>query len=182
MLESCKYSLPDFTTSNPVQVIPGESMRICSVLSALLLCVFLAGCATLNPDFDPPKVTVDSVRSLPSQDVGPRFEIKLRVSNPNTQTLDIAGISYTIELLGKELVSGVTNDVPVIEGYTEEVVTLEAGINMFQLLRLLADLGTANTSTEALEYRFSAKIDFNGLIPTQRVEETGSLSLDGSQN
>ena len=115
-----------------------------------MLCVLLAGCATLNPDFDPPKVSVDSVRSLASQDVGPRFEIKLRVSNPNTQTLNIAGISYTIELLGKELVSGVTNDVPVIEGYSEEVVTLEAGINMFQVLRLLADLGQVSANKTRL--------------------------------
>ena len=159
-------------------------LRNCSssILSALMLCVLLAGCATLNPDFDPPKVSVDSVRSLASQDVGPRFEIKLRVSNPNTQTLNIAGISYTIELLGKELVSGVTNDVPVIEGYSEEVVTLEAGINMFQVLRLLADLGQVSANKDALEYRFAAKIDFNGLIPTQRVEESGTLSLNGSQN
>ena len=146
------------------------------------LCLFLTSCATLSPDFDPPKVSVDSVRSLPSQDVGPRFEIKLRVSNPNTQTLNIAGISYTIELLGKELVSGVTSDVPVIEGYTEEVVTLEAGINMIQMLRLLADLGQGGVNTDALEYRFAAKIDFNGLIPTQRVEEVGSLSLNGNKS
>lgn len=155
---------------------------IFSILTALYLCFFLASCATLSPDFDPPKVSVDSVRSLPSEDVGPRFEIKLRVSNPNTQALNIAGISYTIELLGKELVSGVTSDVPVIEGYTEEVVTLEAGINMIQMLRLLADLGQGGTNMDALEYRFAAKIDFNGLIPTQRVEEVGSLSLNGGQS
>ena len=154
----------------------------CSILTAIFLCLFLSSCATLSPDFDPPKVSVESVRNLASQDVAPRFEIKLRVSNPNTQALDIAGISYTIELLGKELVSGVTNDVPVIEGYTEEVVTLEAGINMFQLLRLLADFGLGGANNEALEYRFAAKIDFNGFIPTQRVEETGTLSLNGSQN
>jgi hypothetical protein len=156
--------------------------RSCSILTTVFLGLFLASCATLSPDFDPPTVSVDSVRSLPSQDVGPRFEIKLRVSNPNIQTLNIAGISYTIELLGKELVSGVTNDVPVIEAYTEEVVTLEAGINMIQVLRLLADLGRGSMNTDALEYRFAAKIDFNGLIPTQRVEETGSLSLNGNAN
>ena len=80
-----------------------------------------------------------------------------------------------IELLGKELISGVTNDVPVIEAYTEEVITLEAGLQLFQLVRLLASLG--QTQADALDYRFLAKIDFNGFIPTQRVEEAGQITL-----
>ena len=135
----------------------------------------IGGCAALTPEFDAPKVTVESVDSFPSTGGGPRFGIKLRVANPNKQALDIAGISYTVEIMGKDLVSGVTNDVPLIEGYSEEVVSLEASINMFQFLRLIAGLG--KSSSDALEYRFSAKIDFNGFIPTQRVEETGVLNL-----
>jgi hypothetical protein len=147
-----------------------------SLFIAFMISIFaLAGCAGLGPDIDPPKVTVDSVEGLPSSGGGPRFKIKLRVANPNKQTLDIAGISYSIEVLDRELLSGVTNDVPVIEGYSEEIVTLEAGINLFQFLRLLADLG--KSTTDALEYRFSAKVDFNGFIPTQRVEESGVLDL-----
>jgi hypothetical protein len=144
-------------------------------LLTLFLAVALAGCASLQSEFDPPKVTVDSFNSLPSEGGMPRFEIKLRIINPNKQTLDIAGISYSVELLGKELISGVTNEVPVIEGYSEEVVTLEAGLQLFELLRLVASLGLSET--EALDYRLSAKIDFNGFIPTQRVEEAGQITL-----
>lgn len=146
------------------------------LLFTLMITVFaIVGCAGLTPEMDPPKVTVESVEALPTSTGGPRFKIKLRVVNPNNQTLDIAGISYSVEVLGRELLSGVTNDVPVIEGYSEEVVTLEAGINLFQFLRLLAGLG--KSTTDALDYRFSAKIDFNGFVPTQRVEETGVLNL-----
>ena len=92
--------------------------------------LLLSGCASLTTKLDPPRVTLDNFRSLPSDGGGPRFEIKLRVQNPNEQSLDIAGISYTIELLGKEVMSGVSNDIPLIEGYTEEVVTLEAGLQL----------------------------------------------------
>ena len=142
----------------------------------LLLAVLLAGCAGLTTQMDPPVVTLDGLSSLPAQEgSGPRFEIKLRVQNPNEQSLDIAGISYSIELVGKEVVAGVTNDVPVIEGYGEGVVTLEASVKLFQVLRLLASLG--QTQADALDYRFTAKIDFRGLVPTQRVEETGQITL-----
>jgi LEA14-like dessication related protein len=137
--------------------------------------LMLSGCASITPDLDPPKVTLESFRALPSQGTAPRFEIKLRVVNPNKQTLDIAGISYSVELQDKELISGVTNDIPVIEGYSEEVVTLEAGLQLFQLMRLLTSLGSS--ASDSLEYRFSAKIDFNGFVPTQRIEETGEITL-----
>lgn len=149
--------------------------NILSFVLVLALGLGLSGCASLTSEMDPPTVTVESFRNLPSQDIGPRFEIKLRVANPNKQTLDIVGISYTIDVMDKELISGVTNEVPVIEPYSEEVVTLEAGIHMFSVLRLLAGLG--KSSADTLDYRFAAKIDFRGFIPTQRVEETGSLSL-----
>jgi LEA14-like dessication related protein len=127
------------------------------------------------PQLDPPKISVDSVESIPSASGAPRFKIQLRVINPNTQELDIAGISYGIEIMDQEVISGVTNDVPLIPGYAEQVVTLEAGLQLFQIVRLLTSLGKAQGDT--LEYRFLAKIDFKGLVPTQRVEETGELTF-----
>ena len=147
-------------------------------LALWVLClVALTGCASLAPQMDPPKVTLDSFKSLPAAEGGggPRFEIKLRIQNPNEQTLDISGISYSVELLGRELISGVSNDVPKIEGYSEGVVTLDASLQLFQMLKLLASLG--QNQGDALEYRLSAKIDFRGLVPTQRVEETGTIDL-----
>lgn len=156
----------------------GQDMSIFSAVARLWLLsvlVALAGCASLGADMDPPKVTLESFRALPSTGGSPRFEIKLRVINPNKQSLDIAGISYSVELRGKELISGVSNEVPLIEGYSEEVVTLEAGLQLFQLLRLVTSLGS--TPSDTFEYRFLAKIDFNGFVPTQRVEETGEIKL-----
>jgi LEA14-like dessication related protein len=147
-----------------------------SPLILLTWLLMLSSCASITPDLDPPKVTLENFRALPAQGNAPRFEITLRVVNPNKQTLDIAGISYSVELLDKELISGVTNDIPVIEGYSEEVVTLEAGLQLFQLMRLLTSLGSS--ASDSLEYRFSAKIDFNGFVPTQRIEETGEITLN----
>ena len=143
----------------------------------MLFTLFLAvtGCASLVSEMDPPKIALESFRSIPSDSGAPRFEIKLRIANPNKQTLDIAGISYSVELLDRELISGVTNEVPVIEPYSEEVVTLEAGPQLFELVRLFASLG--REPTEQLDYRFAAKVDFNGFLPTQRVEDTGTIQL-----
>lgn len=146
--------------------------RFTAVVVCLLL---LAGCASLVPELDPPRISLESFDSLPGEGGAPRFRIKLRIANPNKQALDIAGIAYSVAILDQELISGVTNEVPLIEGYTEEVVTMEAGLQLFQLVRLLAGLG--QKPTDELEYRLVAKVDFNGFIPTQKIEETGSIKL-----
>lgn len=148
------------------------------LLLAVLLGLILGGCSSLLEGIEPPKVSVDSVRSLPAEGSGPRFQIVLRIANPNARALDIAGISYGIDLLGRELISGVSNQVPRIEGYTEEQVVIDAGVNLLELLRLLGNLG--HSRSDALDYRFRAKIDFRGLLPTQYVEDSGSVALTGS--
>ena len=75
------------------------------------------------------------------------------------------------------LISGVSNQVPRIEGYSEEQVVIKAGVNLLELLRLLGNLGYSRS--DALDYRFRAKIDFRGLLPTQYVEDSGSVALTG---
>ena len=141
-----------------------------------LVLATLAGCASLAPEIDPPKISLVGLRSLPAHNGPPRFEIKLRVINPNKQALDIVGISYSIELLNKELITGVTNEIPSIAGYGEGVVILEAELQLVELLRLMASVG--DTKSGPLAYRFSAKIDFKGLMPTQRLEERGEIALN----
>jgi hypothetical protein len=141
-----------------------------------IIVLLLSGCAALIPEVDAPKISLESFRPLPSEGAVPRFEIKLRIVNPNKQSFDIAGISYGVEIQGKELISGVTSEVPVLAAYSEEVVTLDAGLQWFQLVRLLA--GAGKVAGDSLDYRFTAKVDFNGFVPTQRVEETGSFTLN----
>jgi LEA14-like dessication related protein len=147
-------------------------------LCLLGLAHLLMACASLTPEFDPPKVSLESFKALPSDGGTPRFEMKLRIANPNKQSLDIAGISYSVDILDRELLSGVTNQVPLIEGYAEEVVTLEAGLQLFELIRLIA--GLAGEEVSNLDYSFRAKIDFNGFVPTQRIEEAGTIDLSGA--
>ena len=72
-----------------------KGLRVCMCLA---LTLWLGACSTLSGEYDPPKVALESFRALPSDGAAPRFEIKLRIANPNKQELDIAGISYSVEL------------------------------------------------------------------------------------
>lgn len=147
----------------------------CRTLAFFLGLIAMNGCALFSPTIDPPEVSLISFRSLANTGGPPLFEVVLRVLNPNEQPLEISGIRYSIAVRDREIITGVANDIAPIRGYGEALVTLNAGLELFELLRLLADLGI--NSAEPLEYRLKAKVDFYGFMPTQRLEKSGEISL-----
>jgi len=142
------------------------------------LCLLLNACATLSPDYEKPTVTLSSFQALPSEGMVPAFEIGLRILNPNSQTLTLEGIVYTVSLDGYELVKGVGKDFPAIEGYTEGEVKLRASANLLAGMRWLNNV--IKSQDGAFEYEFKAKLDLGGLYPSIKVRETGDINLNGS--
>lgn len=153
-------------------------MRLVALLG---LMVALVGCASLRTDFEPPSVTVSSFRAVPSSGAVPDFEIGLHVTNPNRDPLELYGIAYTIALEGRELMTGVGNDLPVIEGYGEGDFTLMATVHLFQSIQLLSDL--MSTPRDSLTYHLTAKLDVGRFQPAIRIEDSGEVALrsDGSR-
>ena len=143
------------------------------ILFALL--VVLAGCSGLRPGYETPTVTVSSFRALPGEGALPAFEIGLRVINPNREALELAGVSYTISLAGHDVIKGVGNELPVIEGYGEGEFKLTASANLFAGVRLVTDL--MRSDRDSFDYEFEAKLDPGGLRPSIRVKDSGQISL-----
>jgi LEA14-like dessication related protein len=146
------------------------------ILTILLLSMALASCATLDPNYEEPTVTLSSFKALPSEGMVPAFEIGLRIINPNTQALNLEGIVYTVSLEGYELVKGVGKDFPVIEGYSEGEVKLTASANLLAGVRFVTNLMQEQRDT--FEYEFKAKLDLGGLYPSIRVKEKGNINLN----
>jgi hypothetical protein len=154
---------------------------ICKRVAGLLglaAATLLLSCATLDPDYEQPTVTLSSFRALPSEGMVPAFEIGLRIINPNRQALNLEGVVYTIAVEGHELVKGVGKGFPVIEGYSEETLTLTASANLLAGIRFIGDM--MQSSGESLDYEFKAKLDTGGLFPSIRVSERGSFNLSGT--
>lgn len=136
----------------------------------------LAACTTLSPDYEQPTVTLNSFRALPSEGMTPTFEIGLRVINPNPHPLALAGVVYTIAVQGHELVKGVGKDFPVIEGYSQQDITLAASANLLAGIRFIGDL--MQTDSDTLEYSFEAKLDLQGMYPSIRIREHGAFNVN----
>lgn len=144
-------------------------------LSTVFVVLVLAGCSGLRPGYETPTVTLSSFRALPSEGVLPSFEIGLHIVNPNRESLALEGLSYTVSLEGHELIKGVANELPVIEGYGEGDIVLTGTANLFSGIRLITEL--LNERREVFRYAFEAKLDLGAFRPAIRVRESGEISL-----
>jgi LEA14-like dessication related protein len=150
-------------------MIPGSCLLI------FCLTVFLAaGCTTLRPGFETPSVDVISFRMLPSQTLTPRFEIGMRIVNPNAVKLNLRGMSYKVFLNEYQVVEGAANDLPVVPAYGDAEFKVTATVGLIESMRFVNDM-LQNTRGE-VGYRLKAKLDIGALVPPVTVEKTGSLS------
>jgi len=153
--------------------------------SMLLICAGLSGllqaCTSMQSDYEDPVVSVSSFRPVAEEGSALSFEIGLRVVNPNSEPLELQGIAYTIELDGHKVITGVGNDLPTIEGYSEETLTLQASASMYQAIRFFTDM--MQGSKDSVQYELSTKLDVGTFRPAIRIQDTGEISLQpGNKN
>ena len=131
----------------------------------------------MGAGYESPTVSVQSFRPLESGDGSglPRFEIVLHVINPNLEPLELAGVSYTISLNGNELIKGVGNQLPVIDGYGEGTFTLNAGFNLMAGIQLFRSL--MDKDGDGFDYRFDAKLDPGAFKRKIRLSHSGEMAF-----
>jgi len=139
----------------------------------LTLCL-VAGCTTLRPDFETPSVNVTSFKPLASQSFTPRFEIGMRVVNPNFTSLNLRGMTYKIFLNDYEVVEGAANELPVVSAYGEAQFNVIATVSLMEGMRFVQDM--LKTANGQVDYRLQVKLDVGAMIPSIRIEKTGSYS------
>jgi len=154
-----------------------SSRPLTTISTLLIAAALLASCTGMGSGYEIPTVSVQSFRPIASDNGGglPAFEIRLHVTNPNLEPLELAGISYTISLDGKDLIKGVGNELPVIEGYGEGTFTVTAGFNVMAGIQLFRSL--MDKDGDSFDYSFRAKLDPGAYKRKIRIADSGSISL-----
>ncbi len=152
-------------------------LKRCLLLLGLPVLMLLAGCAGMQGGFEQPTVTVSSFRMLPSNTAVPRFEIGLQISNPNRTELRLQGIVYNIDLEGHRILSGVSNQLPVIPAYGTGDVLLQASPDLLSTIALFSDLFSQRR--DSLQYTLDANIDIGSRLRRVHVERSGEVPLSG---
>ncbi len=145
--------------------------------SVLFLFSFIVfSCASLQPGYEKPVVSITSFKAIPGQSIVPHFEIGLHIVNPNRTELNLLGISYSIYLEGHKVITGVSNQLPEIQAYGEGDVVLNASVDIFSSIGFFKDL-IQNQNQEKIAYSLKAKLDAGTLHPLIHVTKEGEISL-----
>ncbi|WP_081847872.1 LEA type 2 family protein [Microbulbifer sp. HZ11] len=160
------------------------SAGLLRAMMALLLVPFLLiqGCASLSPNFEKPDVQVTAVEPLPNNHSGDlRFRIHLRVFNPNDSALALSGLYYTLKLAGHKVITGTSNNLPVIPAYGQDAIVVDASANLMGSIMAMTEL--VRLQGDTVPYELEAKLGLQqSILPAIRVSKSGELRLGQYQN
>jgi LEA14-like dessication related protein len=113
----------------------------------------LAACGTTAAV--PPQVRLVDLRLLESSAFEQRFEVDLRIGNPNDVDLPLDGLTFDLEVNGETFASGFSDQRVTIPRLSEEVVSVSASTTLLAMVRqmlLLAERGEVAYRLRGLAY------------------------------
>ncbi|WP_024696490.1 LEA type 2 family protein [Pseudomonas avellanae] len=150
------------------------SLRPLRTLLAGLLVLSLSACA-LIPHRDPLAINVVGIEPIPGQGLELRMAVTLRVQNPNETEIDYSGVALDLDVNGKLLASGVSNQKGTVGRFSEAVLAVPVSVSAFAALRQALGL-TQSQRLDNLPYTLRGKLA-GGLFGTMRFSDSGTLDL-----
>lgn len=147
------------------------------LLLASLMLATLGACALL-PSRDPLNINVVGIEPLPGQGLEVRLAVKLRLQNPNETAVEYNGVALDLDVNGKLLASGVSDQQGSIGRFSEAVLVVPVSVSAFAALRQAVGL-TQTQSLDNLPYTLRGKLA-GGLFGTMRFKDSGVLNLPQS--
>jgi LEA14-like dessication related protein len=143
------------------------------LLLAVLMLVGAPGCATLQPDFEPPRITLVGLQPESVTLLEQKYLIQLRIQNPNEQALDIRGLHYDLELNGQSFLSGVSSESVVVPPFSDAVIRTQGVSTLLGYLRQIEELNKG--ARRALDYRLTGRVSVGDWPGGVRFDYQGEL-------
>lgn len=130
-------------------------MLFLRMVALVASCVHLAGIKQ-NPDISLAGIELVELGLLEQ-----RFNLKLRIQNPNDVALPINGITFEIELDGTTFAKGLSDKVLIVPRLGETVMEVEATSTLGMVWKQLVDSQKSNRNK--VDYRLSGRLFLEGL-------------------
>lgn len=146
--------------------------RLFHLCFVVLLAAVLGACASLG-DRDPLRIDLVGLEPLPGQGLEVRFAVKLRVQNPNDNAVEFDGVALDLEVNGRPLASGVSDQRGSVPRFGETLISVPVSISAFSAMRQA--WGAAGYQPgQGLPYVLRGKLA-GGLLGTHRFSDSGTL-------
>ncbi|WGY68811.1 LEA type 2 family protein [Burkholderia cepacia] len=144
-----------------------------AVLMLVAAALLLGGCAGLTRD--PVRVSVAGLDPLVGQGLEMRFNLKLRVQNPNDAPIEYDGISVALDLNGTPFASGVSDRSGTVPRFGEAVLDVPVSVSAFAAARQAWNLPGAAANGE-LPYALRGRLA-GGVLGTVHFNDAGTLRM-----
>lgn len=110
----------------------------------LPLALSLPACSSVPRDIDPPRVNLVNIAPKEMTLFEQRYDVQLRIENPNDTDLTIKGMRFGMELNDKEFANGMSGEKFAVSRFGSEVVHVDVTTGLGGILRQLQDLGRSD--------------------------------------
>jgi LEA14-like dessication related protein len=135
----------------------------------------LGGCAEWL-GHDPLRVNVAGLEPLDSQGMEVRFNMKLRIQNPNSAPVSYSGISVDLEVNGKAFASGVSPASGSVPAFGEAVVSVPVTVSALAAIHQMF-VFVDRSQYGQIEYILRGRLSGTGITGSTRFIDQGSLSV-----
>lgn len=148
--------------------------RFRTILFSATVLLALSACAGLVHR-DPLFIDVAGIEQVPGEGMELNLAVRIRVQNPNDTAVQYDGVALTLDVNGRKLASGVSDDVGTVPRYGQEVFTIPVTISAFNVARQVFGAMNADDLSE-VRYEVRGKLE-GGLFGTRRFEDQGTFRL-----
>jgi LEA14-like dessication related protein len=149
--------------------------KTCARLLAVIAILIVAGCSSLGPKIETPRLTIVRVAMTSADIFNQQFLVRLHVQNPNDRDLPVRGIDYKLFLQGDSFAEGVSSKPFVVPALGETEFDMTVRTNFVSGVgRLLTRLNGRNQVDYILEGKVLTDLGMVKKIPFQ---ESGTVNL-----
>lgn len=141
------------------------------------LALALAGCARMLSDAVPPRVGIAGIEVKSLGLFEQKFDVGLRIDNPNDFELGIEALDFEIEANGRPFASGGSRTPARIPAASSAVLQVEAITQSKALLRQLKSL-PPEVLKAGVPYRVKGRVKIDGLPNWMPFDHSGTMGGD----
>lgn len=153
-------------------------MNVCShrlplIITWILLVIWITGCATLPDSTEAPNLSLVSIEPVEVTPLEQKYQLKVRLQNPNDHALEVSGMSYVLEVNGEPLLNGVSDNAVTVPRFGESIIELTGISTLFGLVRQIHAL--KEDETGKFSYKLSGKLSLRNRLGSLPFSYEGTL-------
>lgn len=154
--------------------------KSCLWIWGALFPLIISACSTMPKDFETPKVSIANIVPKDMTLMEQRFDVQLRIQNPNNFDPGINGARFDIALNGREFGTGMSGAKVTVPRFGSEVISGEVITGLGSILRQAQQLSSGGTKVQySLKGKAFAESPSRFTIP---FEDIGDIDLNFGQS